>query len=664
MPGYTRRLVLKAIPKARVSKPTQRQRIQNEIQLHKGLNHENIVNLYHSFDERHAICLIIERCERSLLDLLQEQNRKVREEDVSVVARQALKGLEYLYYQNVIHRDLKLGNILLKNQLLVKICDFGLAKFYCRTDKPTICGTPNYLAPEVLLHQGHRPVSDVWSLGCVLVVLLTGRAPFEGVSTEETYDMIMHKELAIPGKVSEETESFLVGLLTKQHRERMSVFEALEHPFIKMYAHILGQKIEEAKTEDMETAAIWPKNEESSPLASSPRRTPLAPMSNTRNRVPRLIRKNLLRRLFKPDDQRSQGYSGDPQLCQLGIDREGIESGQTTICGSVIGGGASDLDTEPVVDDYDSELQLWIQCWIDYTNKDCGFAYRLSNDTVGVKLKFEKMSYVLKRTLDRETSDFKYEYYSESRNKLVNFKKLDDMEKKIDDRFRRHVQEMQNLVDYYDNYMQNNLISAGNMPNVSQNDVCKVRLLDWFKTKYCVAMVLTNYTLQVNFFSTHFKIVIQGQFDQPDGFSMPIPQTPSKPSNRKTMSVIAMSPHDVKQEFKIMFVNSKRRCFQLDVGVVLYLIQFPDSVHPNVTKILEITPDELLTTLTQTHDMMHKLKPFSDRCYTESLLCTAFRCAGAFHEQADENVPNQSIEIIEPDAAGDAVIGTAQVEAV
>ena len=180
----------------------------------------------------------------------------MREEDVSVVARQALKGLEYLYYQNVIHRDLKLGNILLKNQLLVKICDFGLAKVYCRTDKPTICGTPNYLAPEVLLHQGHRPVSDVWSLGCVLVVLLTGRAPFEGVSTEETYDMIMHKELAIPGKVSEETESFLVGLLTKQHRERMSVFEALEHPFIKMYAHILGQKIEEAKTEDMETAAM------------------------------------------------------------------------------------------------------------------------------------------------------------------------------------------------------------------------------------------------------------------------------------------------------------------------------------------------------------------------------------------------------------------------
>ena len=160
-------------------------------------------------------------------------------------------------------------------------------------------------------------------------------------------------------------------------------------------------------------------------------------MSNTRNRVPRLIRKNLLRQLFKPDDKRSQGYSGDPQLCQLGIDREGIESGQTTICGSVICGGTSELETEPVVDDYDSELQLWIQCWIDYTNKDCGFAYRLSNDTVGVKLKFEKMSYVLKRTLDRETSDFKYEYYSESRNKLVNFKKLDDMEKKIDDRFRR-----------------------------------------------------------------------------------------------------------------------------------------------------------------------------------------------------------------------------------
>ena len=144
MPGYTRRLVLKAIPKARVTKVTQRQRIDNEIKLHSKLKHINVVDLYHSFEEDHVICMIIERCERSLLDLLQEQNRKVKTEDVSIVARQSLLALDYLHTNNVIHRDLKLGNILLKNQLLVKVCDFGLAKYYNPSDKPTICGTPNY----------------------------------------------------------------------------------------------------------------------------------------------------------------------------------------------------------------------------------------------------------------------------------------------------------------------------------------------------------------------------------------------------------------------------------------------------------------------------------------------------------------------------------------
>ena len=70
--------------------------------------------------------------------------------------------------------------------------------------------------------------------------------------------------------------------------------------------------------------------------------------------------------------------------------------------------------------------------------------------------------------------------------------------------------------------MQSNLINAGNMPNVAENEFCKIRLLEWFKSRQCVAMVLSNYTLQVNFFQSHCKIVIQGQFDQPYGFRMPI----------------------------------------------------------------------------------------------------------------------------------------------
>ena len=84
MPGYSRRMVLKAIPTARITKPSQRQRIQTEVSLHQRLKHENVAKLYHSFEEEHVICMIIERCERSLLDLLQYNNRKVGIEDASI----------------------------------------------------------------------------------------------------------------------------------------------------------------------------------------------------------------------------------------------------------------------------------------------------------------------------------------------------------------------------------------------------------------------------------------------------------------------------------------------------------------------------------------------------------------------------------------------------
>merc|ERR1711881_513280 len=127
---------------------------------------------------------------------------------------------------------------------------------YDPNDKPTICGTPNYLAPEVLQHHGHRPVSDVWSLGCVLVVLLTGRAPFEGDSTEETYELIMNSDLTTPGKVSSDTESFLTTVLTKDSKERATVTDALKHRFIEKWAHVRAQAPEEESTPC--DTSIWP----------------------------------------------------------------------------------------------------------------------------------------------------------------------------------------------------------------------------------------------------------------------------------------------------------------------------------------------------------------------------------------------------------------------
>lgn len=93
---------------------------------------------------------------------------------------QVLEGLEYLHAQKIIHRDLKLGNLFLNEHMNIKIGDFGLATridFYGEKKK-TICGTPNYIAPEILESKGHSYEVDVWSVGVIIYTLIYGRPPF------------------------------------------------------------------------------------------------------------------------------------------------------------------------------------------------------------------------------------------------------------------------------------------------------------------------------------------------------------------------------------------------------------------------------------------------------------------------------------------------------
>lgn len=186
--------------------------------------------------------MIVERCERSLLDLLSSQNRKVNIEDGSIVIRQVLCALNYLHDRKIIHRDIKLGNILLKNNLQVKVIDFGLAKNYNPEDKPTICGTPNYLAPEVLNHSGHRPVSDIWSVGCVLVVLLSGQAPFEGDTTEDTYELIINNEPKLPTDIPHYVSEFILLTLEKDAIKRKDGKELLLEPYMQKFSNLSPTK--------------------------------------------------------------------------------------------------------------------------------------------------------------------------------------------------------------------------------------------------------------------------------------------------------------------------------------------------------------------------------------------------------------------------------------
>lgn len=123
---------------------------------------------------------------------LHRRRKTLTEPEARYYMRQILSGVNYLHQNRIIHRDLKLGNLFLNDELHVKIGDFGLATKieFDGERKKTICGTPNYIAPEILMKQGHSYEVDIWSIGCIMYTLLIGRPPFETTTLKETYSRI------------------------------------------------------------------------------------------------------------------------------------------------------------------------------------------------------------------------------------------------------------------------------------------------------------------------------------------------------------------------------------------------------------------------------------------------------------------------------------------
>ncbi|RYY82829.1 serine/threonine-protein kinase, partial [archaeon] len=184
-----------------------RQRIDNEISLHKCLKHTHIVELLEWFEDDDYVYIVQEYCpDGNLYRLLKAWGRLSEAASLEII-RQVLCAVHHIHTQGIIHRDLKLSNILIHHldksinlstastffteQIVVKVCDFGFAVAHTHPDDEhhTLCGTPNYIAPEVLqqphtsqnpLHpQSHSSKSDVWSVGILLHTLVMGEAPFE-----------------------------------------------------------------------------------------------------------------------------------------------------------------------------------------------------------------------------------------------------------------------------------------------------------------------------------------------------------------------------------------------------------------------------------------------------------------------------------------------------
>ena len=160
----------------------------------------------------------------------------MHELEVQYYIAQLISGAKCIHVHNIIHRDLKLGNLFLGNHLELKIGDFGLAAklSHKRERRKTICGTPNYIAPEVLNSKvyGHSFEVDIWSIGVIIYTMLTGRPSSENKNLKLTYRKIKTNTYSISDELSSDAKSLISNILSVNPAHRLTVDDIMKHPFM------------------------------------------------------------------------------------------------------------------------------------------------------------------------------------------------------------------------------------------------------------------------------------------------------------------------------------------------------------------------------------------------------------------------------------------------
>lgn len=220
-------VAIKCYDKTKIKNDTNFKRILQEIEIMKELSHPNIVKLYEVFENKKFIFSVLEYVDNCDLLTRLKENGIFTEQAFMPLFKQLIRALYYLQSQRILHRDIKLDNILLTKDGQAKICDFGVSqRMPLKGLVYEHIGTPAYLAPEILLKKGYNGFkADIWSLGVTSIIALTGHVPFKGDSIEELNNMIINKDVSFDEnyKISNNLKRVLKGMLVKNPADRFDL---------------------------------------------------------------------------------------------------------------------------------------------------------------------------------------------------------------------------------------------------------------------------------------------------------------------------------------------------------------------------------------------------------------------------------------------------------
>ena len=226
-------VAIKILDKEKISRESDKTRLEREIKIMKSMYHNNIVHLYNVIENSRELFIVMEYISgKELFDYI--INKKHLDEMESCkFYQQIISGIEYLGKTKVAHRDLKPENLLLDNKKNIKIVDFGLSNTYLQNELlSTACGSPCYAAPEMLSGDKYHGISiDIWSSGIVLYAMLCGYLPFEDNNNPKLYKKIIKGDFETPEFLSSSAVDLLHNILNVDPDKRYTIDQIKQHPW-------------------------------------------------------------------------------------------------------------------------------------------------------------------------------------------------------------------------------------------------------------------------------------------------------------------------------------------------------------------------------------------------------------------------------------------------
>ncbi|OMJ83722.1 hypothetical protein SteCoe_15264 [Stentor coeruleus] len=338
----------KVVQKSSLTKGRTRQKLMTEIKIHRSVHNKGIVNFEHFFEDSENIYILLEICNNGNLNEKLKRRRRLTELEAQCYLMQLYSIIRYLHSLKIVHRDIKLSNLLINESMELKLGDFGLAtKIEFEGErKRTMCGTPNYIAPEILDSRvGHSYEVDIWSFGIVAYTMLVGKPPFQAEDARNTYKRIQGNKYSFPEAtpISPEARDLIGSILQTNPSSRLTLDQIIDHPFLN--------KNTIPRTLPISTLCVPPSNtylkhfEGQQDCKKNEEFIPMSPKMET------------------------SSFSFKQNLSPREIVRspKNVPQSKLYICVSGL---------KPETDD------IWVEKWVDYSEK-YGLGYKLSNGAVG-----------------------------------------------------------------------------------------------------------------------------------------------------------------------------------------------------------------------------------------------------------------------------------------